>query len=111
MISLAAGIMLIAASIVPTFPFTNYGDVQGVRPTGQMMCSNTVAVLEATNWRIFSTDTRDIFVHYDLAGEPDFVYFIVGYSGAPITVRSALTIAEARVRYPDACAFFVEKDI
>ena len=105
MTALLAGLLLLVA-VVPPLPFTSYREVT-VTPTGQT-CDGQATVLRGPDWVVLSTQGRDIFIH-STDGSPDFVYFVVG-SGDPIKVRTAMSIEEARRRYPDPCAFFLEVD-
>lgn len=108
--ALITSVMLLAAAIIPPFPFTTYDQVPNVVPE-RKVCDGSVLRLTAAygEWLIFSTEGRDVFIHVS-NGSPDYVYFVVGRSIDPIKVRQAVTFADAKRLYPDVCAFFAEKE-
>ena len=109
MTSFIAGLMLMAASVVPVFPYTTYEQIPNVTPVSTV-CDGRVSMMHAQGYVIYSTDQKDIFLHIGKDGEYDFAYFVIG-SGNPIRVHHALTIEQARQRYPGGpCAFFTEAD-
>lgn len=92
----------------PRFPFATYQAVGPVSGPARQVCGgDAVYVTINEEWRVFSSKTKDVFIHFT-DGEPDFVYFAVGQAGGVITVTRSLPYEEARRLYPDPCAYLSE---
>lgn len=101
------------ADVAPAFPWKTYADVPIIEavPVGQF-CDDTVTVVSVNEeWRVFSSATKDLFIHYsDGDGSPDYAYFATGVVGGAITVHRVMTIDEAKRLYADPCSYFSEQE-
>ena len=107
---LLALISSVGAATAPPFPFLTYEDAE-VTSAMVPVCENGGQMAQlGPEWRVISWSDRDLFIHVDGTGTPDWAYFTVGQAGGVITVKRVLPVDEAKRLYPTGCEYGDEKD-
>ncbi len=100
----------VGAATAPPFPFRTYADAT---LTSAMIpvCENGGQMAQiGSEWRVISWPERDLFIHLDGTGTPDWAYLTVGRAGGAITVKRVIPVEEAKRLYPTGCEYGDEKD-
>jgi len=100
----------VMAASAPPFPFRTYTDAT---LTSQIVtvCENGGQLAQiGPEWRVISWPERDLFIHLDSTGTPDWAYLTVGQAGGRITVKRVLPVEQAKRLYPTGCEYGDEKD-
>ena len=110
-LSIAVLSLIGAGAVPPPFPFVTYDDASKLQsgPAVPACANGGVVVQLGESWRVLSWPSRDLFIHFDANGAPDFAYLTVGTSGA-INVKRVITVDEGRRLYPTGCEYGDEQD-
>ena len=100
----------VGAATAPPFPFLTYADATVTSPAVPVCENGGQLVQLGEAWRVISWPERDLFIHLDETGNPDWAYLTVGQSGGTITVKRVLPVEEAKRLYPTGCEYGDEKD-
>ncbi len=109
---LLATVSLASAAEAPPFPFQRYDQVYPAAPP-QRICENggMLVVAVASEWRILSWPSRDLFIHFGSDGNADWAYLTVDKGDGVIRVTRVLPAVEARALYPSGCEYGDERDV
>ena len=100
----------VGAATAPAFPFRTYSDLSVTSPSVPV-CENGGEMTQlGPEWRVLSWVDRDLFIHFDSTGTPDWVYLTLGQAEGEISVKHVLHIDEAKRIYPTGCEYGDDKD-
>ena len=100
----------VSAATAPPFPFRTYADAT-MTSAAVPVCENGGQMAQlGPEWRVISWRDRDLFIHLDGTGTPDWAYFTVGQAGGTITIKRVLPVEQAKRLYPTGCEYGDEKD-